>query len=149
VEASSTAKDKERTMGTVHYSDIPERVQIVGRLGLPLGQLVTVRGKWIMPFPSKPASPTFIIDYVDGRLLNPPAEFGEVEPVEGGGGEISKRIIGEEWEIRGVETGGFVGFSDQVWAELGQPPAQRPPRGFLTRFCYLTVKRITGSTPIQ
>ena len=82
-EASPTAKVKERMMGMVHYSDIPERVQIIGRLGLPLGQLVTVRGMWTMPFPAKPASPILIIHYVDGRLLTPPAEFDEVEPVEG------------------------------------------------------------------
>jgi hypothetical protein len=44
-----------------------------------------------------------------------------------------------------VETGGFVGFSDEVWEELGQPPIQRPPRGFLTRFCYVKAKHVSGS----
>ena len=127
----------------VHYSDIPERVQIIGKLGQPLGQLVTVRGKWTWPFPSKPAElPVFMVNQVNARPLDPPAEFDDVQPVWGKDAEFAKKTVGEEWELRGVETGGFVGFSDKVWEELGQPPMQRPPRGFLTRFCYVKAKRI-------
>jgi hypothetical protein len=129
-------------------TDIPERVQIIGKLRQPLGQLVTVRGRWTTPFPSKPARPVLVVNQVNGRPLNPPVEFDDVEPVMGEGGEIAKRAVGEEWELRGVETGGYVGFSDEVWGELGQPPMQRPPRGFLTRFCYVRANRVSGSKSV-
>jgi hypothetical protein len=145
----SNASDQKREPGMVHYSDIPGRVQIIGKLGQPLGQLVTVRGRWTAPFPSKPGlRVVLMVNQVNSRPLDPPAEFDDVEPVRGKGGEITKRAVGEEWELRGVETGGFVGFSDKVWEELGQPPASRPPRGFLTRFCYVKAKRVSGSKPI-
>jgi hypothetical protein len=145
----STASDQKQEPGMVHYSDIPRRVQIIGKLGQPLGQLVTVRGRWTAPFPSKPGLPVVLmVNQVNSRPLDPPAEFDDVEPVRGKGGEITKRAVGEEWELRGVETGGFVGFSDKVWEELEEPPASRPPRGFLTRFSYVKAKRVSGSKPI-
>lgn len=143
----ATASDQKPEPRMVHYADIPEQVQIIGKLGQPLGQLVTVRGKWTTPFPSKPALPVFVVDQVNGRLLDAPAEFDEVEPVVGDGGEVGRRVVGEQWELRGVETGGFVGFSDKVWNELGEPPMQKPPRGFLTRFCYVKAQR--ASSPGQ
>jgi hypothetical protein len=89
-----------------------------------------------------------MVDQVNGHPLDAPAEFADVEPVWGKGGEVMKRAVGEEWDLRGVETGGYVGFSDEVWAELGRPPMQRPPRGFLPRFCYVRTKRVSGSKSI-
>ena len=141
----STGSDPKPEPRMVHYSDIPERVQIIGKLGQPLGQLVTVHGRWTA-FLSKPSSPIFIVNRVNGRPLDPPAEFEDVEPVwKEADADFTKKTVGEEWELRGVETGGFVGFSDKVWQELGQPTMQRPPRGFLTRFCYVKAERISRS----
>jgi hypothetical protein len=51
----STGSDQEPEPRMVHYSDIPARVQIIGKLGQPLGQLVTVRARRTAPDPSKPA----------------------------------------------------------------------------------------------
>jgi hypothetical protein len=134
----------------VHYSDIPERVLIIGKLGQPLGQLVTVRGTWTAPYPSKPGLPVvLVVNQVNGNPIDSPAKFDVVEPVWERDEEVTKRAVGEEWELRGVETGGFVGFGDKVWEELGQQPASRPPRGFLTRFCYVKAKRIYSSTPTR
>lgn len=145
----STVGDEKVEPKKVSYADIPERVQIVGKLGQPLGHIVTVRGKWTTPFPSKPGLlPVFVVTHVDGRLIDPSAEFDVVEAVLGKEAAVVTRVAGEEWELRGVETGGFEGFSDQVWEELGQQVAARPPRGFLTRFCYVKAKPISASKPI-
>jgi hypothetical protein len=143
----STAENQTHELQALHYSDIPGKVQIIGKLGVPLGELVTVRGRWTAPFPSKPTFAVFMVNEVNGRPLDPPTKFDEVEPVFGKDEEVTKRAVGEEWELRGVETGGFVGFSDKVWEELGQPSAGRPPRGFLTRFCYVKARRVSGSKP--
>jgi hypothetical protein len=144
----STGRDQKPEPRMVHHNDIPKRVQIFGKLGQPLGQLVSVRGRWRAPFPSKPALPVlFMVNQVNGRLLDPPAEFDNVEPVWRKDAEFAKKTIGEEWELRGVETGGFVGFSDKVWEEVGKQPSAHPPRGFLTRFCYVKAKRVSASKP--
>lgn len=141
----STGGEQKSEPIMVNSSDIPDKVRILGKLGQPLGQLVTVRGKWTTPFLSKPAElPVFIVNQVNDRPLDKPVEFINVEPVGGREAEFAKKTVGEEWVLRGVETGGFEGFSDQVWAELGQPPMARPPRGFLTRFCYVNAKSVAG-----
>ena len=134
------------------WSDIPKQVQIIGKLGLPLGKLLTVGGMWTAPPPEKAAWPIFVVNRVNGSPLGQPAEFddvGPVDPTTGENVEFTKRIVGEEWELRGVETGGFVGFSEEVLAETG-PPEQPGPHGFLsfqTRFCYVEAKRLYGSGP--
>ena len=135
----------ERDLSTVHYTDIPQSVQIIGKLGQPLGHLVTVRGKWTTPASSKPALPDFVVNRLNDRLLDSAAEFDQVEPVWKKDEEFARRTVGEEWELRGVETGGFEGFSDEVWEQTGLQPAQHAPRGFLTRFCYVKAERVSGS----
>ncbi len=139
---------------TVHCRDLYERVLIIGELGHALGQTVTVRGKWVWPSPAKPASPDFMITQVDGRVLDKPvkfsADFGGIGPASD---HVSKLTIkvGEEWELFGVETGGFVGFSQEVWVDIqkatGEPVAYMGPQGFVTRFRYITATRIAGAKP--
>ena len=107
--SNSTGSDENPAPRMVHYSEIPDRLQIIGKLGQPLGRLVTVRGRWTAPFPSSPASPVFMVNQVNGRLLAAPVEFVDVEPVWEKDAELAKKTVGEEWELRGVETGGFVG----------------------------------------
>jgi hypothetical protein len=79
--------DQKREARMVLYSDIPEKVQIIGKLGRPLGELVSVRGTWreytwAKPgaTPPKPGLPElFVVDQVNGRRLDRPAEFDNVE----------------------------------------------------------------------
>jgi hypothetical protein len=90
-----TDGDQKREPRTVHYSDIPGRVQIIGKLGQPVGQPVTVRARWTAPRPSKPALPVFMVNQVNGRPLDPPAQFDDVEAVWGKGEEVTKRAVGD------------------------------------------------------
>lgn len=144
----SIAADQKPKTRSVHYSDMPGRVRIMGKLGRPLGQLVTVRGRWRAQDESKPGQPAvFVVEQVGGRLLDPPAEFTDVEVVWKEDAAFEKKTVGEEWELRGVETGGFVGFGDEVWEEVGMQAMSHPPRGFLTRFCYVKARRVSGSKP--
>ncbi len=64
----------------VLVSDIGKRVQIIGRLGYPLGELVTIRGAWIRPrgLPNQPLkddTPYFSVTSVNGRRLETPVIF--------------------------------------------------------------------------
>jgi len=138
------AVDSKSEVQTISYKDIPERVKIIGKLGRPLGELVIVRGRWVDVSREKPGLPLFFVDQVDGKLLNPPAEFVEVQPVAGPDSVV--RGMGEAWELRGVETGGFVGFSQEVLDEVfkNAPRGTPAPSGFLTRFYYVSAKRFDG-----
>lgn len=66
---------KDKKMITVRAQDIPETVQIIGRLGQPLGSLLTVRGKWIDIGPWKGDSLIFQVDLVNGKDPNPRIPF--------------------------------------------------------------------------
>lgn len=125
----------------VKCSDIPENVQILGMLGHSLGEIVTVKGTW-KTFEEKPAPPCFVVESVNGSPIDPARNFEKIEPISGKAGDVDKRNDGEKWELRGVETGGFSGFSDKVIKEIGQDGMDLPSRGFLTHFCYVKARRI-------
>ena len=109
---------------------------------------MTIRGKWVAPEQAKPGlPPTFEVNRVNGQFLKKPVKFEVVEPVVSIDKHFANSNAGEEWVLRGVETGGFVGFSDEVYDDLGQPPSQRLPHGFLTRFCYSKATFIPASEP--
>ena len=116
---------------SVRYSEIPHDVAIIGKLGRPLWKLVTIEGKWMPPGLEKPSlPPTFAVTKVNGRDVKGLIEFDVIEPVNRVNERFAKSVEGEVWELRGVETGGFVGFSDEVDEDLGLQPASHPPRGF-------------------
>jgi hypothetical protein len=124
----------------ISYKDIPNRVQIVGKLGRPLGELVKVRGRWKEGDKSKPSGPVFVVEELDENVLTSPVEFSsdKVTPVLRRPNDPTP-VVGKVWEFRGVETGRLVGFSEEVWKEVGTRPAQA--YGFLTELCYISVRQ--------
>ena len=117
---------------SVTYSDIPDRVHIVGKLGQDLGKIVTLHGEWAKSDPSKPPEPIFVVTAVNGFRLKIPAEFAarDVGPVDHANEDFAEKSSDETRELRAVETGGLVGFSDDVWKEIGGPPKARLPEWF-------------------
>jgi hypothetical protein len=127
----------------INYKEM-DRVQIIGKLGLPLGQLVTVHGQWQPPASAvKPSGPEFVVDTINGKSLSPPAVFEEVEQVSGPNNNV-KPIVGDEWELRGVEKGEFIGFSGEVWTEVGHF-ANHGESGFQTKFCFIKARQLNGN----
>ncbi len=138
---NARALDKSADLMAVDCKDIPRKVAITGKLGRPLGELVTIRGRWTAPTRSKPGGPVFRVEEIDGKVLDAPVEFDRVSPILESKGHPTPQV-GDAWEVRGVETGGFVGYSQQVSDELRRIyPHLRPssplPSGFLTHFAFL------------
>jgi hypothetical protein len=109
-------------------SEIGKRVQIVGLLGYPLGELVTIRGTWVQPRwlpgqPPKDNTPSFSVTSVNGKLLKTPVDFYFFSGARGAA-EIP-RWEGTVWEVRGCETGGFRGTPRQVRDDVPRGP--NPP----------------------
>jgi hypothetical protein len=163
--ARDESKDKPFT--TVRAQDIPKTVRIVGRLGQPLGDLLTIRGKWTSPgLFVKDDTLVFHVNLVNGKKpkespglhgLQVSAIFptwGGRKPKPGeswdwrfhwGGSEPSPTPVeGETWEMMGVETGSFQEYSKDAWREIGGPAAQGSPSmaGFVTRFEFIAVRKI-------
>ena len=123
----------------IDYRDIPEHVQILGKLRLPLGRIVSIKGVWTQASPEKPSYPVFLVQQIDGKSIDFKAEFEKIEAVAPAFEPSLSRVVGDKWELRGVETGGFIGFSKEVLKELpGNRPVSSPaPNGFLTKFCFV------------
>src|ERR1700722_7251212 len=68
------ASDKPRKI-SIKAVEIGSTVQIIGRLGKPMGTLMSLRGQWRMPSNTpKPPSLEFHVTHVDGHRL--PKEEG-------------------------------------------------------------------------
>jgi hypothetical protein len=86
-------------------------VIVIGRLGIPLMTMATVRGTWEHPHgehPAKDGSPTLHVTHVDGRPVEKPVEFhwGLIEMT---GRTVDRSTVetGDVWEFRAFETGRF------------------------------------------
>jgi hypothetical protein len=120
------------TVLKVLASDIGTRVQIIGRLGYPLGELVTIRGAWIRPRglanqPLKDDTPYFSVTSVNGRRLETPVIFEGVFFSNAWGAEEISRQERPVWEVRGCESGGFRGTPREVRDDASRGPTQAAP----------------------
>lgn len=135
--------DVKRAACTINYNDIPERVQIVGKFGHPLGTLIDLEGRWREADKEKPSGLVLLVSKLNGACLNNSISIPEedIRPVV----ELEfpeTYAAGDTWTFRGVETGECVIFSRQVWKELGIGPAATRGQGFRTEFRYVAAERL-------
>ncbi|HEY2413193.1 MAG TPA: hypothetical protein VGI40_13165 [Pirellulaceae bacterium] len=148
---------------TVRAEDIGKTVEIRGRLGYPLGTLITVRGKWTDP--GYKDSPILEIGLVNGTKLDKPVMLtpGQVEQINqfwnggrnGRAGEVwdwhfdwkgkmpaPRPELGQTWEMIGVETGAFGSYSKEAREEFGGGYVATPSymHDFWSRFEFIAVK---------
>ena len=121
-------------MQRVLATDIGSRVLIIGRLGLPLGEVVTVVGEWSRPKVPKPAvdDPNvrdlgakydvlgLNITTVNNKRLDTSARFewpgfSSLYPAENRADEPKE---GDVWEVRGIEVGRYYGIPPAAAVEL-------------------------------
>jgi hypothetical protein len=133
---------------SVDYRDIPEKVAIIGKLRLPLYEIVTVRGRWVERRLAKSWDVWLSIDTVNGVHIDPSAEFRNVHPVLGV--DDLPRTLGHEFELRGVETGEFHGVPENVWEDARKLGRESHWTAvgmddfdplFATGFCFITWKQ--------
>jgi hypothetical protein len=143
----------------VRASEIGVSVEIQGRLGHPLGTLVTIRGEWSWPKgddgPREPKRiPPLVVTAVNGHSLETPVVFEAslVGPLPFHEDERPPlpRALGEVWELRGFEAGGYIGIPGVVTSELYSRqtyPAGGYPWGFYTVFHYGSARVIARGQP--
>jgi hypothetical protein len=110
----------------VSVEDIGSRVNLIGRLGKPIGAMMTVRGKWHFPSEHvKDYSLRFTVSHVDGQQLDMPIEFNidQLNVVNKNGSSaippLSKheQLNGTDWTFRAFETGTIRMSPDEYWLE--------------------------------
>lgn len=125
----------------VRADEIGTRVQILGRLGKPMGTMMSVHGVWQRRVGrEKPAAGLeFHATEVDNRRLPQPVVFlPELVVVH-----RSVNIVPEEgavWELRAFETGRFRNIEAIHWKEFFDGPVSPPDWGQQSVF----VSELTG-----
>lgn len=124
---------------TISWDEIGHSAKIVGKLGLPLGEICTVEGAWLEPGQEKAGlKPQFRVSEVNGNPLAEAALFDEdfVRPVVGGE-RVAIPRPGDTWMIRCAELGGYEGLPPELIQEAsGKMIAQRHGYGFQTELRY-------------
>ena len=104
---------------TVSYADIGNKVQILGRFGLPLGTYLTLDGTrfGLAKGPTKVGGGNFRIERVNSEPLSAPMEMW-VDKIKGFATDTPCRV-------EGYETGEMIGVPDEVLRRSGgfQPQA--------------------------
>jgi hypothetical protein len=96
---------------------------VIGHLGVPLGEVVTVKLRWEPTF--KPFDTVFVSE-VNGHSLDPAAEFWHDNPFvpDRDRIEVRKYEWRRDYEFRVYETASFYGDRDEWLTETGDPPMQ-------------------------
>jgi hypothetical protein len=162
-----SADQAKRAMPSVKAEDLHAgRAQIIGYLGRPLGEVVTVRGVWYAsPVTAKPQDLIYRVTHINGKAVVPPVELTNyrVGPanMEGRSGRQDKDRwdwvaywdgklkapdfkAGETWEFAGVESCSMR-VPVYVWDERGPIMASPPDigkHGFLDSFDFIRARRI-------
>lgn len=100
---------------TIHVDEIGKSVVPVGRFGLPLGEIMTIRGTWTLPSgPVKDSSLRFFVKEVNGKKLDHEVELSleQFETEVGSRRDVTlpawedrKTLDGHTWTLRGYEKG--------------------------------------------
>lgn len=106
----SPGKDEPPQVQQIQADDITSRrIQIIGRLGHPLGEMLTIWGQWKRPGPLvKDPAFHFVVTEVEGKKLATPVDFhsrGVYLPREA----TPESLVDKLCELRGYEGGSFWG----------------------------------------
>ncbi|MFL5331388.1 MAG: hypothetical protein ACJ8C4_21070 [Gemmataceae bacterium] len=128
------AFDDSPTKTVIRAKDIGRGVEIIGRLGVPLRQTVSVTGAWVeLKFTrpqAKPDSPLrFRVESINGQRLNQPVDFRRID-LEIIQKEVIEPVAGMRCELRAYETWPKNDrHPDEFLKELNAPVSAAPERG--------------------
>ena len=123
-----SAADETSKVAAVRATDLVQTVKVIGRLGRPLGTMLTVQGTWHYPDDRvKDYSLRFTITHIDSRPLKSPIELN-VAQVRAftrdrnnaiPGYEHHRALAGVSWTLRAFETGRFNLEPAEFWKATG------------------------------
>jgi hypothetical protein len=129
---------------SVNAADIGVKVQIIGKLGTPIGTLMSIRGQWRMPSfgaspPPKPPELQFHVTHLDGKPLSKETiYFASAVRAINLKDQRNHEADGVVWEMRAFEGGQFVNLAERHWQEFYKAPVSALDYGQGPFACFLT-----------
>lgn len=133
--------DDNATIKRIDVGDLNRTVELIGRLGHPLGTMLTIDGTWGYPDqsggPTKEYSLEFAIHSVNGKRLarTLTLKTGSVHVIDKSGSSLipphnrHAELDGVSWSLRAFETGQYTVMPDEYWRYRG-PVAMSPQPAF-------------------
>lgn len=144
-----TKQVKKDWIVSVKSCELGRHIEVLGATGLPVWQLMTIRGTWVLPVPSVEGTVTkvgylyFQVTEVNGSPLPEPVSFeGGLLTARVDDVKIPSAEVGESWELRGYERVEMKGTPSAYYLELGMGVPQHRFSGFVTEFVYFKSKKI-------
>jgi hypothetical protein len=137
------ADNNELFSGAVNASELGHKVSVIGKLGLPIGTAVTLRGKWHLTKSEidKWQSGYYEVTEMNGKQIDSHVIFtGLCKEVDN---DDFTPWDGDLWEIRGYESGGIFGIPDKALVEIGALSWPSEKHGYKSYFCYYKASRVT------
>jgi hypothetical protein len=116
---------------SIKAADIPKSAVIIGQLGVPLGKIATIRGKWVLSGPKH--TMFFQVTSIDGAKIQESCDLRAIGIMKTGKKENNAKwdwsaewaatdappepVVDEEWELLGFETGGITGYPEAAYKE--------------------------------
>lgn len=125
------------------YESLNNEILILGKLGLPLGTRVNVKGEWQRQAgPTKGDDYQFVVSEVNGSPVGANIKFDQSKLSPFIEGERVQLIEGSVWELEGFETGGYYGMPAEILQSLAVAIQIEEPYGFSITFVYVKCRRI-------
>jgi hypothetical protein len=110
----------------VPIGELGRKFRLVGKLGVPLGEMVTVQGVVIAgPDKGWDGGPNLRVQRINGRAIQRIVElplrpfFGDFDEGPAEDTRLPEPVCGRSYEFRAYETGGFVGTPFEAMDESG------------------------------
>jgi len=110
----------------VPLANLGDKFRLIGKLGEPLGTVVTVQGVVVEgPFKGFEGGPNLRIQRIDGRATQEDIQicirpyFGKYGEQRASKEEVPKLDFGKTYEFEGYETGQFVGVPGEAYKRAG------------------------------
>jgi len=149
---------------SIHVRDLVRRIRVIGELGVPVDQVVKIRGVWEYSdedrellkkglMKKQPIRPQLRVLEVNGKPLQEPVEFRDWLVINVSWMDDIEANDGETWEMTGVEQCGMRGNSAETTRALHRIRAENraPQRAlldtglhgtFASEFHYVSARRI-------
>lgn len=133
--APDAVADSTPPVTKINVDDIGVKATLIGRLGKPLGTMVTVKGKWSYPDGRvKDYSLRFAVSHVNDEKLDEPVEFNIAQVIIKDrrgrnmipNGEVRKQLDGRTWTLKAFETGRIHITPPEYYTAIGLGPSQTP-----------------------
>lgn len=125
----------------VSIEDLGTKIEVVGRLDLPLHTLTTIDGHWERPNPpGKDDSLYFVVTKVNEHALPESVKIHRVDVVDSEDKRVEP-VEGESWSIRGYESGTLDMTAPHAY-EIRKNQLGLVGRASWSRFCTSKVRGI-------